>query len=156
MAPLKFPPHFPPSNRWERFFIGVRWLGPDLSFFKDLEATQASRTAACMDAWHGSQAKAVAGLISLVLSKQLGWKTPYFIPDDSAEVAFHGPSFDFTDPEAAFEAVIEALDSELGMRPSKEFWPAQAGVSMGQLVAALLAECGLTPRSTPDPLRQAS
>jgi hypothetical protein len=148
VVPLKFPSHFPSSNRWERFFVGVRWLGPDLSFFKDLKATQAARTADCMEAWQGSQAKTVAALISRVLSKQLGWKTPYFIPEDSAEVAFHGPSFDFTDPEAAFDAVVEALETELGMNARKDFWQAQAGASMGQLVAGLLAECGLTPRSS--------
>jgi hypothetical protein len=146
VVPLKFPPHFPPSNGWKKFFIGVRWLGPDLSFFKDLKATQAARTADCMEAWQGSQAKTVASLISRVLSKQLGWKAPYFIPEDSAEVAFHGPSFDFTDPGAAFDAVVEALDLELGMRPSKEFWQAQSGVSMSQLVAGLLAVSGRAVR----------
>lgn len=148
MLPLQFPPHFPPNDRWGKFFIGVRWLGPDLSFFKELKSQQAARTEDCMQAWHGEEAKSVAHVISRVLSERLGWQTPFFVPEDAAEVAFHGPSFDFTDPEAAFDAVRKALDHEFGIQPNDAFWQAQSGVSMGQLVASLLAQRGPFPRST--------
>lgn len=145
MAPLQFPPHFPPTDRWGKFFIGVRWLGPDLSFFKELKSRQAGRTADCMHAWHGEETKAVAQAISRVLSERLGWKTPFFVPEDAVEVAFHGPSFDFTDPEAAFDAVREALGHEFGIQPDEAFWRAQSDVTMGQLIANLLAQRGTFP-----------
>lgn len=100
-----------------------------------------------MQAWHGEEAKAVAQVISRTLSERLGWQTPFFVPEDAAEVAFHGPSFDFTDPEAAFDAVREALTHEFGIQPSEPFWQAQSGVTMGQLVANLLAQRGSLTRS---------
>jgi hypothetical protein len=49
--PLVFPPHFPPTTRWKRFFQGVRWLGPDLTFFKMLKRQQANRLQNQMEVW---------------------------------------------------------------------------------------------------------
>ncbi len=43
MAALQIPEHFPPKAAWKRFFIGVRWLGPDLSFFKAMKTEQGQR-----------------------------------------------------------------------------------------------------------------
>ena len=61
---LVFPEHFPPATRWKKFFIGVRWLGPDLSFFKDLKAQQAARSADSMHAWGGGMRQQIAETIS--------------------------------------------------------------------------------------------
>ncbi len=48
---LVWPEHFPPESRWDRFLMGVPVLGPDLSFFRDLEAQQAARTEEVMALW---------------------------------------------------------------------------------------------------------
>lgn len=92
-----------------------------------------------MSVWVGPQ-REIASAIGLVLSRYLGWKSPYFVPEDMAEVAFHGPSFDFTDPESAFEAVIEMLDERFSIKPSEEFWRSQSKSTLGQLVQGLLAQ----------------
>jgi hypothetical protein len=48
---LSYPKHYPPKTRWKKFFIGVRGLGSDLSFFDDLNAQQVARVPAMMNAW---------------------------------------------------------------------------------------------------------
>jgi hypothetical protein len=138
MAALAFPPHFPPTDRWKKFFIGVRWLGPDLSFFRELKRTQAKRRTDCMSAWGTGIRKELAETMSEVLAQQLGWKSPYFIPEDEVVVVFHGPCFDFTDPESAFEAVLELLQSRFGITRPEEFWRAQDQCTMGALVDSLV------------------
>lgn len=109
---LEFPPHFPPTDKWKKFFIGIRWLGPDLSFFKTLKELQARRTAADMSQWGGGERQTLAEKISQILHEQLGWRSAVFIPQDVAIVAFHGPRFDFSDPEAAFDDIVEMLDRD--------------------------------------------
>jgi hypothetical protein len=138
MTVLRFPEHFPPTERWKKFFIGVRWLGPDLSFFKTLKAVQAQRDISSMNAWGGGRRQEVAVLVSRVLAQQLGWKSEYFMPDDSATVAFHGPRFDFSDPESAFEAVLEALKSDFEISPPASFWHSHTESTMGELIDSLL------------------
>jgi hypothetical protein len=138
MTALRFPEHFPPTDGWNKFFIGVRWLGPDLSFFKQLKATQAQREASVMALWGGGRRQAVAAEISRVLAQQLRWKTDYFVPEDSAAVAFHGPSFDFSDPESAFLAVRESLSDVFHISPPDSFWLQHEKSTMGTLVDALL------------------
>jgi hypothetical protein len=138
MPALRFPNHFPPTDRWKKFFIGVRWLGPDLSFFTDLKAIQAQRDAVEMEAWGGGLRQSVASDISRVLAQQLGWKSAYFLPEDSAAVAFHGPRFDFSDPESAFDAVLEILKTKYQISPPPSFWQQHGDSSMGVLISALL------------------
>jgi len=99
-----------------------------------------------MRAWGGGRHERVATAVSRVLAKSLGWKSPYFLPEDMAEVAFHGPSFDFTDPEAAFDDVVEMLRDEYNFHGSDEFWRCQKSLTMGRLVENLLAE--MTPVET--------
>ncbi|WP_439640173.1 hypothetical protein [Nevskia sp.] len=138
MSRLKFPDHFPPTNPWKKFFIGVRWLGPDLSFFGPLKRAQASRTPESMAIWTGRQLE-VASAIGDLLACCLGWKSPYFMPDDMVDVVFHGPSFDSTDPESVFEAVVEMLDERFSIRPTEEFWRGHANSTFGQLVEGIVA-----------------
>jgi hypothetical protein len=135
---LQFPDHFPPKDRWGKFFIGVRWLGPDLSFFKQLKRQQAQRTAEQMSAWGGGSRQQVAQAISSVLSQQLGWKSKVFLPEDSVAVVFHGPRFDFNDPESAFEEVIEVLRVEFRISMPEPLWQKQAERTLGELVDDLL------------------
>ena len=139
MSALQFPNHFPPKDRWGKFFIGVRWLGPDISFFKQLKAHQGNRTSEQMSAWGGGKKQRLAQAISSVLSRNLGWKSEVFLPEDSVAVAFHGPRFDFSDPECAFEEVVEVLSKEFGVNMPESFWPQQGERTFGELVNELLA-----------------
>jgi hypothetical protein len=139
MDVLEFPPHFPPTGKWNKFFIGVRWLGPDLSFFKTLKELQANRTAADMSQWGGGERQILAEKISLILHQQLGWGCAVFVPKDAAVVALHGPRFDFNDPEAAFDDIVEMLDRDYSLKPPRSFWESMEGATLGQLVDGLRA-----------------
>src|SRR3569623_1357726 len=119
---LKFPEHYPPTDKWKKFFIGVRWLGPDLSFFKVLKSMQAQRDQKSMAEWGGGQRQKIAESIARILSFQLGWKSRVFLPDDIVEVAFNGPTFDFVDSDSAFEEVVEMLKQDFGINPPQSFW----------------------------------
>jgi hypothetical protein len=135
---LEFPPHFPPTDKWKKFFIGVRWLGPDLSFFKTLKELQANRTAADMFKWGGGERQILAGKISQILHEQLGWRSALFIPQDVAMVAFHGPCFDFSDPDTAFDDIVEMLQRDCSLSPPGSFWESMGDATLGQLVDGLL------------------
>ena len=139
MHGLQFPAHFPPTDKWNKFFIGVRWLGPDLSFFKELKARQAARTAESMTEWGGGRRQALAEAISGILSKQLGWHSQVFLPQDAAAVAFHGPRFDFTDPDSAFEEVLETLSRDFKVVVPRSFWESKADATLGELIDGLLS-----------------
>lgn len=137
---LRFPAHFPPTDKWKKFFIGVRWLGPDLSFFKDLKELQANRDATTMAAWGGGPRQMLAEKISQILKSQLGWRSPIFVPDDASEVAFHGPRFDFVDSDSAFEDVVELLERDYGLKLPPSFWEKMGKSTFGELVDAILAQ----------------
>ena len=139
MNALCFPTHFPPKDRWNKFFIGVRWLGPDLSFFSELKARQGQRTPEDMEEWGGGRRQRVAEAISKVLARQLGWKTEFFVPQDSVAVAFHGPRFDFNDPESAFEEVLEVLARDFNLKVAEAFWLKHSDSTLGEMVDGLLS-----------------
>ena len=138
MPTLHYPDHFPPTDRWKKYFIGVRWLGPDLSFFGELKRLQAQRSLSEMDAWGGGLRQRLAEAVSHALSRQLGWKSAVFLPGDSAEVAFHGPRFDFNDPESALEAVVETLRKDFHITVPESFWAEHTGSTLGELVDDLV------------------
>ena len=104
--PLKYPNHYPPTDRWKKFFIGVRWLGPDLSFFKELEQKQAARTSIQMNAWGGGKRQEIAHRISEILAKRLKWHTAVFIPNDNLAVVVNGPRFGLVG-DFVLEEIIE-------------------------------------------------
>jgi hypothetical protein len=139
MTRLEFPPHFPPTDPWKKFFIGVRWLGPDLSFFAALKHQQGNRTAESMAVWSNRELD-LAQAIGSVLARALGWKSPYFLPEDMVDVVFHGPSFDFTDPESAFDDVVGMLDARFGIKPTDEFWHHHSKGTFGSLIAGLVTQ----------------
>lgn len=80
MPGLHYPSDFPPTDRWKKFFIGVRWLGPDISFFADLKKVQAARSLTEMEQWGGGERQKLAEAISAALAVQLGWKSAVFLP----------------------------------------------------------------------------
>ena len=139
MNALQFPKHFPPTDPWKKFFIGVRWLGPDLSFFKELKTLQGQRSSAEMAAWRGGQRQRLAEAISRILARRLGWKSEVLLPQDSATVAFHGPRFDFNDPESAFEEVLEVLNRDFGLSVPAAFWVEHGHSSLGDVIDGLLS-----------------
>ena len=118
--------------------MGVRWLGPDLSFFKELKIQQANRSATDLDEWCGGSRQAVATAISKVLANQLGWKSEVFLPNDAVSVAFNGPQFDFNDPDSAFEEVVEVLERHFQIIVPNTFWATKSEANLGELVDALL------------------
>lgn len=140
MKPLRFPDHFPPKDKWGKFFLGVRWLGPDLSFFKELKAEQGTRSQEDFVFWGNGLRRDLAMAISRALTRQLGWKSAVFIPEDSVAVAFHGPRFDFNDPESAFEEVVELLDRDFAIRVPDSFWASKSDVTMGELIDELVLQ----------------
>lgn len=108
---LTYPSHFPPTTRWKKFFNGVRWLGPDLSFFKELKAIQAARSENMIQIWGGGIRQEIAETIGEILSKRLGWASKVFLPGDHFYVVAHGPRFDQLD-DYALEEAIEAIEEK--------------------------------------------
>jgi hypothetical protein len=136
--PLRFPAHFPPTTPWKKFFIGVRWLGPDLSFFKELKRAQSCRQVDQMNAWGGGRRQAIAELIAGVLHRHLGWKTPVFLPEDSVAVAFYGPKFDLLD-NFVVEEIAEAIEARFKIELPESFWIEAEEMTLGDLVEAIAA-----------------
>jgi len=121
ITPLRYPAHFPPTDPWKKFFIGVRGLGPDLSFFKDLHALQAARTDALMGAWGGGRRQELATYVSAVFARHMRWGSPYFLPEDSLEVILGGPRFSSIDTLGSVEAVNEIAE-QLGIALPAASW----------------------------------
>jgi hypothetical protein len=136
---LEFPPHFPPTEKWKKFFIGVRWLGPDLSFFKALKQIQAGRSLADMSQWAGGERQILAEKISQILHKRLGWHSAIFVPEDVATVAFYGPRFGIIDADIAFDDMVEMLRKDYSLTPTISFWESMENSTLGQLIDGLLA-----------------
>jgi len=135
---LRFPSDFPPKDRWKKFFIGIRWLGPDLSFFKVLKRQQAARTNDQMHAWGGGARQEIATLISETLSRSLGWKTAVFLPQDAFAVACHGPTFDCIDGDCTLMEAIESLEKKYAVSIPITFWEDKEEATFGEVVDAIV------------------
>lgn len=133
--PLQYPAHYPPTDRRKRFFIGVRWLGPDLSFFPALKARQAARSSALMDTWGGGSRQHCAERVGRIFAEQLHWRTPVFLPEDRMNVVLGGPSFDGTDTLDAW-AAVRVVEEEIRVRFPDAFWN-DPELTMAQVVTAL-------------------
>jgi hypothetical protein len=131
--PLKFPEHFPPTDRWKKFFIGVRWLGPDLSFFESLKSQQASRSKESLSIWGGGRRQEIAETIASILQKRLRWSSNVFLPQDQFSVICHGPRFDQIDGFALEEA-IEEIERTFGICIPRSFWSGLENATFGEVV----------------------
>lgn len=136
--PLKFPPHFPPTDPWKKFFIGVRWLGPDLSFFKALKSQQAARDASQMSAWGGGIRQEIAEVISNIFHERLGWGSNVFLPEDQFSVISHGPKFDILD-SYALEDVMEELALRFLIEIPMDFWSGLEDATFGEVVEKIVS-----------------
>jgi hypothetical protein len=135
---LVWPDHYPPKTRWKRFFIGVRFLGPDLSFFKDFEKRQGRRTASSMEVWTVDLERRLALLIGERFREQkMGWKTPFFLPSDSFGVIVNGPRFRAIDDLAAL-AAIESIERAVGRKFPDEFWSRACDLTLREVVLQML------------------
>lgn len=120
----------------------MRWLGPDLSFFKELRELQASRDEASLAAWPEGQQRDVAILIGQALQMALSWPTPYFLPGDRFN------------PVALRSPVSESGRRRPGHGCNRDRRPAQSKDS-GPLLATMLTaghvagRTGCCPRHAP-------
>jgi hypothetical protein len=136
---LKYPPHFPPTDRWKRFFLGVRWLGPDLSFLKRLGEIQGGRSSEVMNSWGGGDRQLVAIEVSSIFANRMGWPSPYFLPGDNVGVIVSGLVFGGggVDDVDIMDAVGE-IEERIGINPGAPFWQDSASGTLGELVDNLL------------------
>jgi hypothetical protein len=143
---LVFPEHFPPKTRWKKFFIGVRWLGPDLSFFRELKARQAARHPEAMHAWGGGLRQEIAERISRTLADRLRWKSTVFLPQDLIIVAFHGPRFDSLD-DFIHEEILELVNDEYAAALPRGYWADKnESMTLGAFVDDVMRFKTLAPR----------
>ncbi len=140
---LQYPPHYPPTDRWQRFFIGVRWLGPDLSFFKKLSALQRSRTQEQLALWGGGNRQYVATLIGVILARRLRWPSAYFLPGDNFGVIAGGPRFDSIDGDLDIADAICEIEEQLGVAMPQSFWQSSGTSTLGDVVDQLQSPSGV-------------
>lgn len=138
-APSRYPSGYPPTGGRARFFIGVRWLGPDLSFFGRLGAQQQARSAASLDLWGGGARQQAARVTGAILARRLRWPGPCFLPDDAFAVVCDGPRFGVLDIDYDVEDAIGEIQEQLGIAMPACFWEGTATQTLGEVVDALLA-----------------
>ena len=131
--PLVYPGHYPPRDRWQQFFLGVRWLGPDLSFFEGLRLQQSARTALVMEAWTDAAHREMASAVGRILHECLRWPTPYFVPSDRWLVMCGGPAFDMIDV-GDLTAAISAIELHLCSKLQQDFWSSVREKAFGEIV----------------------
>jgi len=134
--PLEYPPHYPPADRWKKFFIGVRWLGPDLAFFKELKSQQAARSLDSQLRWKSERQRHIAEVLGKAFKKQIEWPTPYFLPYDRLEVIAGGPQFD--GDCYAFEAALFDAGKELGIDLSEDSWRVTKVNTLGEMIDEII------------------
>jgi hypothetical protein len=135
--------------------LGVPLLGPDLSFFKELEAQQATRTEEVMAAWTDERERRVALSLGECLHKQWAWKKPYFIPSDRTVAVIGGPD-SWTYFEMDLADVFKEFEEQLGQRMKAGFWEEvidwdDRNGCFGQVVRKLTAELRATAASKASP-----
>jgi hypothetical protein len=89
--------------------------------------------------WGGGKRQVIATAVSATLADQLGWKSRVFLPQDAVAVVFHGPSFDWTDPESAFEAVVDVLEVRFNLSAPEAFWQSHRESTLDELIDSLLS-----------------
>jgi hypothetical protein len=120
--PLFWPAHYPPTDPVKKFFIGIRWLGPDLSFFKELRDQQAARVNGLMACWPTNEEHEVALIMGKHFQRSIGWKTPFFLPNDRFIVIAYGPRFQSMDAYVEFEESVADIKKDLQMDSSDGIW----------------------------------
>ena len=135
--PLEWPSHFPPTDAVKKFFIGVRWLGPDLRFFRELCDQQAARTTTLMAAWPTVEERAIALLMGRHFRHSIGWKSEVFLPYDRVCVIAYGPRFVTMDNDF-FEESLVGIRKDLCMDLPDAFWQQTVEWCFQDVVRAVL------------------
>jgi hypothetical protein len=120
--PLTWPSHFPPTDPVKKFFVGLRWLGPDLSFFKELCDQQAARTTTLMASWPTHEEREIALLMGKRFQHSIGWKTEVFLPQDDFRVIAYGPRFQSMDGDVLFEDSLDEIKKDLRTDLPDHIW----------------------------------
>jgi len=148
--PLEWSEHFPPTDPVKKFFIGVRWLGPDLSFFKELRNQQAGRTLDNMSVWPISEERDLALLMGKHFQSSIKWPTRFFLPDDRFYAIAHGPKFVTVDGDVFFEEALLGIEKEMGVKLPDSFWRQTADWKFRDVIQAMVKEAK-KKRLTPSP-----
>lgn len=138
--PLRWPEDYPPTDPIKKFFIGIPFLGPDLSFFKALGKQQAARTIEHMAAWTIGEERAMALHVGRHISYAIGWKKEFFLPDDHFNAIGYGPRYKGHCDDLGFELAIELIEKDLGLTLPDEFWMQSWQLIFREVVSALIAE----------------
>jgi len=138
IEPLKFPDHFPPKDFWNKFFIGVRRIGPDLSFFKDIEKQQGARDIQLLCLWGGGIRQEIAEAISTELCKSQKWASNVFIPQDMLAVIWNGPRFQSID-DLTFEHALNVIEKKYNLKIPQSFWNGLDVATFGEFVDKFIA-----------------
>ncbi|HEX7816984.1 hypothetical protein [Dyella sp.] len=107
----------------QRFFMGVRKLGPDMRFVPELSARQAVRIAASQAVWRPAWRPAALAL-GQVFHSTLRWPGRYFLPDDQISVIMQGCYADIgraVDSEDIRDACRD-IDRLWGRQHHPAFW----------------------------------
>lgn len=134
---MQWPAHFPPTDPVKKFFIGVRWLGPDLHFFRELRDQQAQRTNVLMVAWTTAAERELASLLGRHFRDLIGWRSNIFLPEDRFQVIAYGPRFQSMD-NLLFEEALLGIEKDMGMKFEDAFWQQTVDWTFGQVVRAML------------------
>ena len=111
--PLVWPDDYPPTDPLKKFFLGIRWLGPDLKFFNELCQQQAGRIEENMAMWSTTAEHQTALMMGRHFRRACGWRTDFFLPDDRFSVVVYGPRFQ-TLETAFLEEATAGIEKELG------------------------------------------
>jgi len=131
---LRWPEGFPPESRWKRFFVGVRRLGPDVTFFRKLRDQQAARTPDLMKQWKGDpRRRRTAEVLGKAFQAHLRWSTPYFLPADEFSAIAAGPRFSLVD-HGDLQWAVEEAERRLDGPAPDEFWAKARGMTLGEVV----------------------
>jgi len=136
--PLEWPAHFPPTDPVKKFFIGIRWLGPDLGFFRELRDQQAARTITLMAFWQSDDERSIALLMGKHFRRSIDWKTGVFLPQDRFCVIAYGPRFQSMGEDDFFEESLVGIHKDLGMELPDTFWQQVIESSFQDVVRAVL------------------
>ena len=136
--PLEWPVYFPPTDPVKKFFIGLRWLGPDLSFFEELRHLQAARTIVHMSSWPTNEERDIALRMGKHFQRSIGWKTEYFLPNDRFCVVAYGPWFQSMDGDDLFEDAVVGIRKELRADLPDDFWRQTYEWNLQEVVCEIL------------------
>ena len=137
-SPLSFPDHYPPKTKWGEFFLGVRWIGPDLSFLRSWRDQQAARDPSLISLWGGGTRQEVVQVIGRRAKQSLRWKSEIFVPQDQFSAVIHGPTFGWGD-DYPLMSLSDDLQDVFGVPIPRECWDLNGGATLGEVVDTLVA-----------------